>query len=62
MSEEPMALNVINRINNKLKFLHPKNSFLTTALRRLLFNALIQSHFDYTCSAWYTNPTKKVKL
>ena len=31
MSEEAMAINVINKINNKLKFLHPKNKFLTPA-------------------------------
>ena len=27
MSGEAMALNVLNKINNKLKFLHRKNSF-----------------------------------
>ena len=48
-----MALNVVHKINNKLKFLYCKNSFLTPALRRLLCNALIQPHFDYACSAWY---------
>ena len=56
-----MALNVVNKINNKLKFLYRKNSFLTSALTRLLCNALIQPHFDYTCSAWYPNLTKKLK-
>ena len=56
-----MALNVVNKINNKLKFIYRKNSFFTPALRRLLFNALIQPHFDYACSAWYPNLTKKLK-
>ena len=36
MRGETMAFNFINKINNKLKFLHHKNSFLTPALRRLL--------------------------
>ena len=58
MSAEAMALSVINKFNNKLTFLHRKNSFLTPALRRLLCNALIQPHFDYACSAWYPNLTK----
>ena len=58
MSAEAMALNVINKFNNKLTFLHHKNSFLTPALRRLLCNALIQPHFDYACSTWYPNLTK----
>ena len=61
MPGEAMALNVIHKINNKLKFLYRKNGFLTPTLRRLLCNALIQPHFDYACSAWYPNLTKKFK-
>ena len=56
-----MALKVINKINSRLKFLHRKNKFLTPALRRLLCNALIQPHFDYSSSAWYPNLTQKMK-
>ena len=41
MSGETMALSVINKINNKLKFLYRKNRFLTPTLRRLLCNALL---------------------
>ena len=36
MSGEVMPLNVVNKINKKLKFLYRKNSYLTPALRRLL--------------------------
>ena len=61
MSGETMTLSVINKINNKLKFLYRKNRFLTPTLRRLLCNALIQPHFNYACSAWYPNLTKKLK-
>ena len=61
ISEETMTLSVINKINNKLKFLYRKNRFLTPTLRRLLCNALIQPHFNYACSAWYPNLTKKLK-
>ena len=57
---ETMALSVINKINNNLKFLYWKNWFLTPTLGRLLCNALIQPHFDYACSAWYPNLTKKL--
>ena len=55
MPRETMVLSVINKINSKLKFLYLKNKFLTPTLRQLLFNALIQSHFDYACSTWYFN-------
>ena len=61
MSGEALVLNVIHKINNKLKFISRKNVFLTLKLRRLLFNTLIQPHFDYACSAWYPNLTKKLK-
>ena len=52
---ESMALNVVSKINTCLKFLYQKSKFLSPQLRRLLFNALIQPHFDYVCSVWYPN-------
>ena len=62
MHGEAMPLNLVNKINNKLKFLYCKNCFLMPALRRVLFNALIQPHCDYACSVWYPNLAKKLKL
>ena len=59
MSGKAMAFNVINKIYNEVKFPDRRNSFLTPELRRLLCNALIQLHFDYACSVWYPNLTKK---
>ena len=61
MSGESMALKVTNKINSRLKFIHRKNKFVTPALRRLLCNALIQPHFGYASSAWYSNLTQKMK-
>ena len=61
MSGESMALKVINKINSRIKFLNRKNKFLTPVLRRLLYNALIQPHFDYASSPWYPNLTQKMK-
>ena len=60
MSGESMATKVLRKINSKLRFLYRKNRFLTSSLRRLLCNALIQPHFDYACSAWYPNLNKKL--
>ena len=51
MSGESMAHKVISKVNAILKFLHQKNKYSTPNLRRLLCNALIQTHFDYACSA-----------
>ena len=61
MSAESMAHKVISKVNATLKFLHRKNKYLTPNLRRLLCKALIQPHFDYACSAWYPNLSKKLK-
>ena len=61
MSGESMAHKVISKVNARLKFLHRKNKYLTLNLRRLLCNPLIQPHFDYACSAWYPNLSKKLK-
>ena len=57
-----MALNVIDKINSCLKFLHRQNRFLTPPLHRLLCNALIQPLFDYACTAWFPNLSKKLRL
>ena len=56
-----MTLNVVCKINTCLKFLYREGKFLSPQLRRLLRNALIQSHFDYACSVWYPNLQKKSK-
>ena len=55
MSGETMALRVSEKINSRLKFLYRKNRFLDVPLYRLLCKALIQPHFDYSCTAWYPN-------
>ena len=47
-SGEPMTLKVMIKINRKLKFLYKKKK-LIPELRRILYNALTQPHFDYTC-------------
>ena len=61
MSGESMALKVINKINGKLEFLNTKNRNLTKEFRGMLCNALIWSHFDYACPAWYRNLNEKTK-
>ena len=46
LSGESMALNVIDKVNSRLKFLHRQNRFLTPRLSRLLCDTLIQPLFD----------------
>ena len=61
LSGESMALQVISKINKRLKFLYRNRDFLTPSLRRMLCNSLLQPHFDYACSAWYPNLNKCLK-
>ena len=61
MSGKSMANKVIRKVNARLKLLHQKNKYLTPNLCRLLCNALIKPYFDYVCSAWYPNCSKKLK-
>ena len=61
MSGKSMAWKTIKSISQKFNFLYSKNRFLTSVLRRLLCNAIMQPQFDYTCSAWYPNLTQKFK-
>ena len=53
-----MARQVI-KVDARLKFLHQKNKYLTPNLRRLLYSVLIQPHFEYAGSAWYSSLSKK---
>lgn len=61
LSGEQMALKVLGKINGRLKMLYREGKYLTQRLRRMLCNALIQPNFDYACSAWYPNLSKKLK-
>ena len=61
MRGQHMALKALNKINGKLKFLYHRNKFLTQTLRRMLCNVIIEPHFDYASSAWYSNLNEKLK-
>ena len=47
VSKESMALKFINKINNRLRFLHRKNIFLSQPLCRIFCNTSIQAYFNY---------------
>ena len=61
MSGESMANKVMRKVSVRLKFLHRKNKYLTSNLCRLFCKALLQPPFDYACSAWYPNLSKKLR-
>ena len=62
ISGESMALNVIDKVNSRLKFLHKQNRFLITSFRGLARNPLIRPFFDYACTGWFSNFSGRLKL
>ena len=62
MAGESMAYKIICKVNARLKFLRRKIKYLTPNRRQLLWKALIQPHFDYACSTWYSNLSEKENL
>ena len=56
-----MALEVLKKVNGKLRYLYRIKQYLTPGLKRLLCNALIQPHFDYACKSWYPFLTKNLQ-
>ena len=61
LSGEIIASNILYKSSNKLKFLYRNAGKLNLETKKLLISALIQCHFDYTCSAWYNGLSKKLK-
>ena len=60
LSGESMFLNIIEKVNSRLKFLYRQNRSLTPRLRRLLCDTVVQPLFDYACIAWFSNLSKRL--
>ena len=61
LSGEIIASNILYKSSNKLKFLYRNAGKFNIETKNLLISALIQCHFDYTCSAWNNGLSKKLK-
>ena len=61
LSGELIAQNIINKCSRKLRFLYRNTKHFNLITKKQLIYALIQCHFDYTCSAWYSGISKKMK-
>ena len=56
-----IAEKLLNKSACKLKFLYRNTRQFDSKIKKLLVSALIQCHFDYACSAWYSGLTMKMK-
>lgn len=59
LSGEKISQSIIKKCNTRLSFLYRVARYLDTHAKKLLVSALIQCHFDYACSSWYSDLTKK---
>ena len=61
MSGEDMAQKALQKISSRTKFLARKSKYLDGETMKMLALALVQCHFDYACSSWYSSLTKKTQ-
>ena len=61
LSGDIIASGGLFKTSNKLKFLYRNARKFNMKTKQLLVSSLIQCHFDYTCSAWYSGLSKKMK-
>jgi hypothetical protein len=61
MSGEDMAQKSIKKISSRTKFLSRKSKYLDRETMKMLASALVQCHFDYACTSWYSSLTKKTQ-
>ena len=58
---ESIVDQIVKKSNAKLKFLYRQANSVGRETKKLLVAALIQCHYDYACTAWYSGLTKKFK-
>jgi len=56
-----IADKIISKSNSKLKFLYRQTRDVNLETKKMLIAALIQCHFDYASSSWYSGLTKNYK-
>ena len=61
MSGEAMAMMVLKKVNEKKKFLYRQSRCISYPLKRILYNTLIQPHYDFACCCWYPNLSMSLK-
>jgi hypothetical protein len=58
LSGDQMALDIIKKVNSRLKFLYRQANFLDQKTKKTLCSALVLCLFDYSISSWYGGISK----
>ena len=61
LSGEYIVDSIINKDNNKLRFLYRQAKFVDVKSKSSLCSVLLSGHLDYACSSWYASLTKGYK-
>lgn len=61
LSGVSMAQKVVSKINQRITFLGRVSTYINRSALEVLAGALIQCHYDYACSSWYTGITVALK-
>lgn len=62
LTGDSMAVQVHSKVCNRIKFLGRQAAYLDTQTLKMLAGALVQTHFDYAATFWYSGSTKQVKI
>ena len=61
LSGNSIARDILKKAGARLKFLYRQSTSLNSHTRKILCTALIQCHFDYSCSSWFSALSKQYK-
>ena len=61
LSGDKIVDSILTKCHSRLKFLYRYKDILSVKTKKVLTSALIQSHFDYASTAWYSALTKHLK-
>ena len=61
LTGENMALKVVTKVNQKVKFLARVSNQVDQRALKILASALVQCHFDYACTSWYSSTPNVLK-
>ena len=61
MSGQSMGTTPLKKVKRCLNFLYRKADFLDSKCRKMICQALLQSHFDYSCNVWVRSLDKRLQ-
>lgn len=61
LNGEEIVNSIVTKVNSRISFLYRNCKDFNFQTKKTLTSALVQCHFDYSCSSWYAGLSKKLK-